>query len=226
MRVARWNPAPAAAAALCVLAAGALSAQATRQEPRSHVPDRPRDPEAYMAMLEGRDRDAWQKPEEVVEAICLSGGMAVADIGAGSGYFTRRVAQAVEVVYALDIEKEFLKRIRRDAKRLGLRNVRTVETSPERPDLPDHSVDLVLIVDTWHHIPDRPAYASELRRVLRPGGRVVQLDWKKEEGPVGPPLGHRLDRESVLRDMRAAGFRLRTEHFFLPYQYFLVFDVP
>jgi len=191
------------------------------------VPHQPRDPEAYLAMLEREGRDSYQKPEEVLEALGLRPGMDVADIGAGSGYFTRRAAPLVGpegTVYALDIEEAFLERIREDAKALGLANVKTVLTPPDRPALPGDSVDLVLIVNTWHHIADPAPYLEAVHRVLRPGGRLVQIDWVKEKTPFGPRMEHRISRKALVAQMEGAGFRLRSEHFFLPYHYFLVFE--
>jgi ubiquinone/menaquinone biosynthesis C-methylase UbiE len=103
--------------------------------------------------------------------------------------------------------------------------VMTVLSDPDDPLLQDASVDRFVIVNTWHHVEDQPKYLGLLRRMLKPGGRVVHIDFHKRDLPVGPPLGMKVAREDVVKQMEAAGFRLATEHGFLPYQYFLVFEV-
>lgn len=188
--------------------------------------DQHADAQAYIASLEDPARDAWQKPEEVVGALQLREGETVADIGAGSGYFTLRLAQAVGErgrVWAVDISPDMVRHLNRRLRDAGVRNVSTVLSEPADPLLPDASVDRVLIVDTWHHVEDQPAYLERLKRVLKPGGQVVHIDFQKRELPVGPPLAMKIAREDLVKQMETAGFRLASEHSFLPYQYFLVF---
>jgi len=98
-----------------------------------------------------------------------------------------------------------------------------VLSDPDDPLLRDGSVDRFVIVNTWHHIEDQPKYLSLMKRMLRPGGQVVHIDFQKRELPVGPPLSMKIAREDLVRQMEAAGFSLAAEHDFLPYQYFLVF---
>jgi ubiquinone/menaquinone biosynthesis C-methylase UbiE len=187
-----------------------------------------RDPKAYVALLEDPARDGYQKPDEVLRALALRPGEAVADIGSGSGYFTVRLAGGVGTggrVYAVDVDPEMVRHLNRRLRDSGLDNVRSVLADLDDPLLPDASVDRFFICDTWHHIGDQAKYLGLMKKMLRPGGQVVMIDFKKEETPMGPPLGMRIAREDLLRQMQAAGFILAAEHTFLPYQYFLVFRV-
>jgi len=184
------------------------------------------DPAAYIASLENPARDAYQKPQEVVTALALREGEVIADIGAGSGYFAVRFARAVGPrgrVYAVDISPDMIRYLNRRIRDEELSNVTTVLSDPDDPLLRDGSVDRFVIVNTWHHIEDQPKYLSLMKRMLRPGGQVVHIDFQKRELPVGPPLSMKIAREDLVRQMEAAGFSLAAEHDFLPYQYFLVF---
>jgi len=186
------------------------------------------DPVAYIASLEDPKRDAYQKPEEVMTALALRPGEVVADIGAGSGYFTLRFARAVGDtgrVYAVDISPDMVRHVNRRVRDAGIRNVVSVLAEPDDPLLPDASVDRFVIVDTWHHIEDQAKYLGLMKRMLRAGGQVVHIDFQKRELPLGPPLAMKIAREDLVKQMQGAGFRLATEHTFLPYQYFLVFTL-
>jgi ubiquinone/menaquinone biosynthesis C-methylase UbiE len=187
----------------------------------------PPDLEAYMDRLEDPARDAWQKPDAVLAALRLQPGHVACDVGAGPGYFTLRLARAVGArgfVFALDVEPAILDRLRARLAAAGVHNVAPVLSAPGRPSLPDGACDVALVVDTYHHFPDRPAYLRALARALKPGGRVVNVDFHKRETPVGPPLEHRLAREAFVEEARAAGYAVAAEETFLPYQYFLVLE--
>jgi ubiquinone/menaquinone biosynthesis C-methylase UbiE len=152
--------------------------------------------------------------------------MTVADLGAGTGYFSRHLSAAVGpegTVLAVEPEPKFLAYIRERAEREKTANVVPILASLDDPRLPRRSVDVVLVVDTFHHIDARLAYFRALQRVLRPGGRVAIVDWQLRPLPVGPPPEHKLAREQVVDEMRAAGYALVAEPDLLPYQYFLVF---
>jgi len=186
------------------------------------------DPKAYVAMLEDPKRDAYQKPDEVLRALALRPGESVADIGSGSGYFALRLAAAVSPkgrVYAVDVDPEMVRHLNRRLRDAGTTNVTTILSAPDDPLLADGSIDRFFICDTWHHIDDQTKYLALLKKMLRPGGEVVMIDFKKEETPMGPPLAMRIARDALVQQIQAAGFRLATEHTFLPYQYFLVFRV-
>jgi len=212
-------------AAAAVLASGPAGAQETATPHEMH--QRHRDPQAMVAALEDPARDAYQKPEEVVAALALREGEVVADIGSGTGYFSLRFAEAVGesgTVYAVDVSPDMVRHLNRRLRDQGVTNVVTLLADPDDPLLPNASVDRFVIVDTWHHIEDQAGYMEKLKRMLRPGGQVVHIDFKTGELPVGPPPGHKIAREDVVAQMKGAGFRLAAEHDFLPYQYFLVFE--
>jgi ubiquinone/menaquinone biosynthesis C-methylase UbiE len=187
------------------------------QVAQQHHP--PRNAEEYAKVLENPKRDEWQKPHEVITALKLRSGEVAADIGAGSGYFTRRLAHHTALVYAVDIDARLLEMIGKQ----GIPNVRTIHAAPDDPKLPDASVDTIFICDVLHHIDQRPAYYAKLARALKPGGRIVIIDFFKKKLPVGPPESMKLSEEQVVEELKAAGFEKTAAHDFLPYQYFLEF---
>jgi arsenite methyltransferase len=186
------------------------------------------DSKAYIAMLEDPARDVYQKPHEVITALDLKDGERIADIGAGSGYFTLRFAHHVGdkgVVYAVDISPDMVVHLNQAVRDAGLDNVRTILALPDDPLLPERSVDRIFICDTWHHIANHAHYLDVMKKLLRPGGQVVIIDFQKKETPVGAPMEMRIPRDDVVREFQQNGFALAKEQTFLPYQYFLVFTV-
>ena len=169
-------------------------------------------------------RDAWQKPEEVLDALHLARTAKVADLGAGTGYFSARIARRVSEgkLFSVDLEPDMLRYLRERAQREHLDVLVPVLASAESANLPE-PVDLVLIVDTYHHIDNRVAYFAALKASLRPGGRLAIVDFKADS-PNGPPPEHRLAPEKVTAELDAAGYSLAATHLFLPRQYFLVFQ--
>lgn len=217
--------APASFVLALAVPAAVFAQAATTPEQMHHLHG---DPAAYIASLEDPARDAYQKPDEVLKALALREGETVADIGAGSGYFTVRFARAVGSagrVYAVDVSPDMIRHLNHRLRDTDIRNVVPVLSDPDDPLLPDASVDRFVIVDTWHHIDDKEKYLGLLKRMLKPGGQVVHIDFQKRDLPVGPPAGMKIAREDLVKQMEAAGFRLLAEHGFLPYQYFLVFTV-
>jgi ubiquinone/menaquinone biosynthesis C-methylase UbiE len=184
------------------------------------------DPKAYIGALEDPKRDAYQKPQEVMTALGIKPGEVIADIGAGSGYFTFRLALHVGdkgKVYAVDVSPEMILYINRRTRELKVNNVVSILADPDDPLLPDRSVNRFFFSESWHHIENQAKYLSLMKRMLKPGGEIVMIDFQKKELPVGPPLQMRIAREDLIKQMESNGFRLKKEHTFLPYQYFLVF---
>jgi ubiquinone/menaquinone biosynthesis C-methylase UbiE len=168
-------------------------------------------------------RDAWQKPDEVVAALALSPGMIVADIGAGTGYFEKRLATAVTPtgkVIAIDVEPDMARYIETRAKREGTPNVEAKVGKADDPTLAPASVDRILIVDTWHHIADRNAYAKKLAAALEPGGFVLVVDFTLETAK-GPPKQHRLAPDAVTAELQQAGLEASIVNESLPDQYII-----
>jgi SAM-dependent methyltransferase len=183
----------------------------------------------YIAMLERDERDDFQKPDQVIAALEFRAGERVAEIGAGSGYFTFRVARAVGpsgTVIALDATPEMLDYLARRKMSEGAGNVILRRVSREDPELAAESVDTVLLIDTLHYIQDRRAYAGRVRTALRPGGRLALIDYRPKpwaERPWGPPPEQQIPRDVIDREFAAAGFALRQSFEFLPEQYFAVY---
>jgi ubiquinone/menaquinone biosynthesis C-methylase UbiE len=180
----------------------------------------------WQKVFDAPARDGWQRPAEVVQALRLKEGMAVADLGAGTGYFMPYLAAAVGepgTVFAVEPEPKLVVHLRERAEKSGAANVVPILGSFDNPRLPFRGIDLVLIVDTFHHIDERLDYMRRLRHVLRDGGRIAIIDWFKRPLPEGPPPDHKIDRGQVVAEMEAAGYRLVEEPEILEYQYFLIF---
>jgi SAM-dependent methyltransferase len=179
--------------------------------------------ERWAKEFDDPSRDAWQKPNEVLDALHLDRTARVADLGAGTGYFSARIAGLIPEgkLFAVDIEPDMLRFLGERAQREHLSVLMPVLASAGSPNLPE-PVDLVLVVDTYHHIDDRLAYFAALRASLRPGGRLAIVDFKADS-PKGPPPEHRISAEQVTAELNAAGYSLLATHLFLPRQYFLVF---
>jgi SAM-dependent methyltransferase len=177
--------------------------------------------EQWAKEFEGPERDAWQRPAEVIAALHLTPGMTVADVGAGTGYFLPHLSRAVGPkgkVLALDIEPDMVRYMKERAAREGLGNVEPAVVPLDDPRLPAGGVDRVLIVDTWHHIDGRPAYAAKLRAALAPGGAVFVVDFKLEASH-GPPREHRLLPEQVIAELGQGGLAAEVVPTSLPEQY-------
>jgi SAM-dependent methyltransferase len=179
--------------------------------------------EVWAKEFDDPSRDTWQKPDMVLDALTLDRNALVADIGAGTGYFSMRLAKRVPdgKVFAIDVEPDMLRYLSERAHREHLNNVIPVVANEESPNIPE-PVDVILIVDTYHHIDDRPAYFTALKKLLRPQGRLAIVDFKPDS-PEGPPPAHRISAEKVTEELKAAGYSLIAAHSFLPRQYFLVF---
>jgi arsenite methyltransferase len=201
----------------------APTAQAPRDQHDAHRLHQ--DPAAYIAALEDPARDAYQKPHQVLEALAVKKGEVIADIGAGSGYFTVRLSHHVGPtgrVYAVDISAEMIRHLHQRVRDMGLPNVSPILGRPDDPLLPE-AVDRILFVNVWHHIENQSDYLTLMKKHLKLAGQVVMIDFHKRDLPVGPPAGMKIAREDLLKQMLAHGFQLEKEHTFLPYQYFLVF---
>ncbi len=182
----------------------------------------------YIEMLERPEREDFQKTEEIMKRLAFKPGEKVADIGAGSGYFTIPIAKAVGpegVVWAIDIRRELLDYIADRLEEEKLENVRLQLVDPDDPQLPLGKVDTILLIDTWHYIRN-PEYAKKLRPGLAAGGRVVVIDYIPkpwEERPWGPPPEQHTTIEEINTHFGEAGLRLAQSYNFLPEQYFLVY---
>jgi SAM-dependent methyltransferase len=168
-------------------------------------------------------RDTWQRPDLVLAALDLGPKMTIADIGAGTGYFAVRIARAVPdgQVIATDIEPDMIRYMTQRAAREHLPNLRAVLTPPDDPQLAPGTIDRIIVVDVWHHLGDRAAYARALAKALRPGGKLVVVDFTLES-KHGPPAKHRLAPDAILADLRAAGLTASRSTTALPDQYIAI----
>jgi ubiquinone/menaquinone biosynthesis C-methylase UbiE len=203
---------------LPLLAATMAAAQAPQSHQHSFG-----DAEKWSHVFDDPERDAWQKPHQVIQALGLKPDAVLADIGAGTGYFAVRLANMVPAgkVYAVDVEPDMVRYLAERAQKEKRPNLVAVQAQAGDPRLPA-KVDLALFVDVYHHIDDRGRYFRKLAGSLAPGGRVAVIDFRMDS-PSGPPKAARIAPERVKAELAAAGYRLVEEHGFLPRQYFLVF---
>jgi ubiquinone/menaquinone biosynthesis C-methylase UbiE len=188
-----------------------------------HMEHRFDNPQQLAKSFDDPARDAWQMPDRVIAALGLKQGGIVADIGAGTGYFTVRLAKsdAKPKVYAVDIEPSMVNYLKDRAAKEGLNNVVAVQAAAETPNLPE-PVDVVLLVDTFHHIGGREVYFRNLAKSLKPGGKVAIIDFRPGV-PDGPPKEFHFTPEQVKSEMSKAGYKLTAQPDFLPRQQFLIF---
>jgi len=183
----------------------------------------------YTELLERSNREDVQKSPDIMKALAFRPGERVADIGAGTGYFTFQVADAVGSagsVAALDIAPEMLEYLDLRVKARKAANVTVRRVAPDDPQLAPARVDTVLMIDAIHYVRDRTAYARKLLAALAPGGRMVIIDYRPKpmsERPWGPPPGQQFPREQMDREMEAAGFRVLRSYDFLPEQFFVIY---
>jgi ubiquinone/menaquinone biosynthesis C-methylase UbiE len=182
-------------------------------EPRTPVPEE-------LQYLEESNRGEWQMPERVIDALRLQKSDVVADVGAGTGYFSRRFARLVAHVYAEDVDPQALRFLRREA----LAKVTVLAGKPENPMLPPNSCNVVFMCDVLHMVENRPAFLRNVFPALKPGGKVAVIEFYRRELPVGPPLWAKLSEKEVQEDFLKGSFKLHKQLTFLPYQYFLIFS--
>ena len=189
----------------------------------------PSDINEYIHHLEDSGRDEYQKPDEVIRALDLKPGMIIADIGAGSGYFTRRFSRAIGptgTVIAVDVEPQMLDYNQQHISDLGSTSrTRFILATPDNPSLPAGQVDLIFFCNVYHHLDDTVPYIEKAKSALAPNGRIAVIDFYHDErsGKLGFSKHHLVPQERVMEDMQTAGFKLVKEHTFLPRQYFLEF---
>ncbi len=179
------------------------------------------DAEKWAQMFDAPDRDAWQRPDEVVALLEPVAGQTIADVGAGTGYFLARLSRAVGEggkVLGIDIEPSMVEHMRARAVREGLGNVEARLGKADDPGLDAGTVHRVLVVDTWHHIEGREAYARKLADALVSGGAVYVVDFTPQ-AERGPPPAMRVSAEAVIAELTAGGLVAEVVSETLPDQY-------
>ncbi|HEX2349564.1 MAG TPA: class I SAM-dependent methyltransferase [Ktedonobacterales bacterium] len=177
--------------------------------------------------LLSEEREAALKPEKLLRDLGLSEGMTIADIGCGPGFFTIPAAKIVgEHGHALaaDIQGEMLSTVRSRALEHGLSNVRIVKTNDREIPIASGSCDYVLLAFTLHEIDHRASFLHRAARTLKPGGRMIVIEWDKAPGPIGPPLEDRITPEELAADAQAAGLRQMEERALASDQYLRVYE--
>ena len=183
-------------------------------------------PPENLGLLEAPDREAWQKPEQIMDALGVAEGSTVADIGAGAGWFTIQLARRVGpngTVYAQDVQRQMLEAIRRRVSREGLQNVQTRLGVGSEPNLPLRRFDAILVVDVYDALVEPVTFLRNLAMALKPGGRLGIVNYKPGRGGPGPgpDEGVRVESKTVEQDALMAGLRVLARET-LPYQYLLV----
>ena len=177
---------------------------------------------------EGFDRDEWQQPDRVLGELTLEPGMRVADIGAGGGYFTFRLADAVGadgIVYAVDVDEDMTSYLEQRASEEGYANVKVILGEFADPLLPDGGVDFVFTSNTFHHIEGRVEYFRNLKQDLRPGGRLAILELTGDSW-FARNFGHFTNRETIVAELTEAGYEEIASHDFIDRQSFTLFRRP
>jgi arsenite methyltransferase len=212
---------------LSILTMLSVSAMASAQQKSMPPPTQDRPLQNRIETMERAQRDEWQKPDEVVKALSLKPGDVVADVGAGSGYFTRRIAKVVAPdgkVFAVDVAADILGYLKERADREGVRNVVTIVSQPADPMLPPNSVDFVFFCDTTHHIDQRVEFYRKLAPAVREHGRMAIIDYPPDS-PRAPHKPEQLvPRSQIISEAEQAGFKFVNDFQFLPYHYFLMFE--
>lgn len=199
-------------------------------EPHGHhgMHDGFKNAEEWAKAFDDPGRDAWQHPDEVVALLEVSAGMTVADVGAGTGYFVGRLVHAAGpggTVIATDLEPDMIRYLGQRAGHEGWKNVHPLQVTADDPGLGKAAVDRILVVDVWHHLGDRRAYAAKLAAALRPGGRIAVVDFD-EHARRGPPPALRLAPAVILDELRSAGLTAALANETLPEQYVVIAQAP
>ncbi len=173
------------------------------------------------------DREKYEQPEKLLDALKLESGMTVADVGAGVGYFTLRLARRVGNsgrVLAVEVQQAMLDLLKRNSEREKLNNIELVLGTPIDPGLPQASVDLALLVDVYHEFQQPEAMIAGIRRSLKQSGRLVLVEYRGEDASVPIKPEHKMTVQQVLTEIEPMGFRLKEKLEFLPWQHIFVFE--
>jgi len=176
----------------------------------------------HIAVLESEDRKIWQNPEEILNAVEIKSHIVAADLGCGSGYFTVPLARKVKKVYGIDIQKEMLNFLKNKIIRLRIKNIVPRLSKPNEIPLEKESIDLLVSVNTLHEFDDKQKIIKEMARVVKKNGKVLIVDFKKEETNFGPPVKIRVPKNRTIKLFKEKGFTLSKAKE-LPHHYLLVF---
>lgn len=184
------------------------------------------DAKRWAKMFENPERDEWQQPDFVIQSMNIEPNDIIVDIGSATGYFPVRFAKVVHRgnVIGVDVEKDMVDYLNHRAQEEGLFNLKSILGEFHDPKIP-LPVDIVFICNTYHHIEDRVAYFKNIKRKFKPDGKLIIVDFRKGDLPVGPPDKHKLSPEDVIKELGKAGYLLTDHQKDLPYQYMLTFII-
>lgn len=178
--------------------------------------------EELIKRFESPERDAYQQPEKVFKYLGELSGKKVMDIGAGSGYFSVKLAEKGAKVIAADVNQEFLDYIKKRIEKNALKNIELRKIPYDNPNLTEKEVDMVLVVNTYHHIENRIEYFAKVKKGTQLKGELVIIDFFKTDIPVGPPKEHKVSVDEVIAELKKAGYtNLQVNVDLLPYQYII-----
>ena len=175
--------------------------------------------------LERTERQAEENTQAAIDALGLKPGMVVCDLGAGSGYYTTRMAKKVGPqgkVYAVDIQPGMIQLLEKRLKQEGIKNVQTVLSTESDPKLPDDAIDLLILVDVYHEFAEPQQMLRKIRRALKEDGRLVLLEYRKEDPKVPIRLEHKMSIEEVTMELNAEGFEIAEVKEHLPWQHMFI----
>ena len=177
--------------------------------------------------LERPERETQERPQKLIDALQIKAGQTIADLGAGSGYYTFRIAPLVGErgrVLAIDVEPRMLRIISDRAKHAGITNITTVLGTPSDPNLEPNRIDLLFMVDVYHELEFPFEVMSQVREALKPGGRVALIEYRAEDPAVMIKPVHKMTEKQIVRELTAAGFRHRKTVRTLPLQHLVLFE--
>lgn len=178
--------------------------------------------EDLIERFESPERDAYQQPEKVLEYLGDIQGQTIMDIGAGSGYFSVRLAEKGATVIAADVDDEFQEFLKNRIEKNNVKNIETRKIPYDSPNLKEKEADMVFIVNTYHHIEHRPEYFAKVKKGTKSNGALVIIDFFKTDIPVGPPVNHKLSIDVVVNELKKAGYTsFNVNVDLLPYQYII-----
>ncbi len=175
----------------------------------------------HHARLDDAERYRWQDPERLIDWLALSGNETIIDVGSGTGFIALPLARHLPggSVTGVDISSQMRDLLVAKAAEQGRSNITALVTDGETIELPDRTADIVLLANVWHELSDADALIKEFRRLLKVGGRLVVVDWKAEDTPVGPPVTERISQDEAVAALAGYGFKLKSEPALYPYHY-------
>ncbi len=192
-------------------------------------------PIAQVMSFEGAEwlirktREAEEQPEKMLDALKIKEGETVADIGAGAGYTSLRLSRRVGptgIVLATDVQTQMLAMLTDNARAAGVKNIKAIRSTQTDTKLPDGQVDLALMVDVYHEASNPEALLLGLKKALKPGGRLVLVEFRGEDPEVPIKPEHKMTLKQVKLEVEPQGFRFKENHEFLPWQHIIIFEKP